>query len=122
MVHPLPTAPLSKDAFGAKFLRTFSFLLLCALSSCSLSGKAMTQPDFEQIQRGMTIEQVIAESGEPYTVTSSQDGKQRYTYIERIDTGPGRVSQNTYTLIVVNGQVVDKCSSNDASVLNFQYR
>lgn len=124
MARLLNTAPLSKDWYGAKGLKKalLALFTLLAVTSCSLSGSAMTVPDFDRIQKGTPISEVIAEAGEPFNITSPQEGIQQYRYIERIETGPGRTSQNMYILTVVNGQVVDKQRTTDASPLNLQYR
>ena len=124
MARLLNTAPLSKGWCGAKGLKK-ALLALCtllALASCSLSGRAMTAPDFDRIQKGAPISEVIAEAGEPFNISSPQEGMQQYRYIERIETGPGTISQNTYILTVVNGRVVDKQRTTDARPLNLQYR
>lgn len=96
--------------------------LLLALSSCGFSSRAMTGPDFDQIQRGAPIAAVLEEMGEPYNISSTAPGVLQYRYIERIETGPGLTSQNTYDLIVVDGQVVDKQRSNESRPINLQYR
>lgn len=82
----------------------------------------MTAPDFDRIQKGAPISEVIAEAGEPFNISSPQEGMQQYRYIERIETGPGTISQNTYILTVVNGRVVDKQRTTDARPLDLQYR
>ena len=118
------TARLSKVWCGARDLKTTFLLLpyLLALSSCGFSSSAMTGPDFDRIPRGASIATVVEEMGEPYNISSTAPGVLQHRYIERIETGPGQTSQNTYDLIVVDGQVIDKQRSNESKPINLQYR
>ena len=120
---PLNTARSLKDWYGAKALSLLLLVsCLLALPSCSLTNRSMTAPDFDRISIGASISEVVDEAGEPFNITSLQNGAQQYRYVERIETGPGLISQNTYVLTVVNGQVVDKQRLDESQSLNIQYR
>lgn len=92
------------------------------LSSCAFSSSTMTAPAYENISIGASIKEVKTQVGEPYRMTADQSGVQQYHYIERIETGPGVISQNTYVLTVVDGEVVNKQVSHDAQSLRVQVR
>jgi hypothetical protein len=79
----------------------------------------MTASTFECIPIGAPITEIEAQVGTPYS-TTSQKGIEQYRYIERIETGPGVVSQNTYVLIVKEGRVIDKRRANESQMLNVQ--
>ncbi len=99
----------------------FILLLSLSLAACSLSSSTMTAPAFERIPIGASITEVETQVGAPYSV-SSQSGMQHYRYIERIQTGPGIISQNTYILTVREGEVIDKQCSNESQSFNLQIR
>jgi hypothetical protein len=82
----------------------------------------MTASAFERIPIGAPITEVETQVGTPYSTTSLQKGMQQYRYIERIETGPAIISQNTYILIVKEGRVIDKRRANESQTLNLQIR
>ncbi len=108
--------------FSFKKMKSFALGCFIFLTSCRLCSPTMTAPAFEQIPIGSSILEVEAQVGSPYRVTTPKAGVQHYYYIERIQTTPNSISQNTYVLTVVDGQVVDKQSLNESSPFNFQIR
>lgn len=108
------------------FLSRFNSLLwvlpggLLFLSSCSLFSPNMTAKAYERIPIGSSVAEVEAQVGLPYRMTSPQAGVQQYYYLERIETGPGSLSQNTYVLTIVDGEVVNKQRLNEFNSLNLQ--
>ena len=80
---------------------------LCVLS-CDLSTAVMTKQTYESIQIGTSIEEVEELAGPPYDTSSGEDGKVYYRYLERIQTGPNQVCQETYLLTVTHGRVITK--------------
>lgn len=81
---------------------------LSLLMACG-SSKVMTREDFYTIDTGTSTQQVIDKYGEPYSITNKKDGSQEYLYIEKIpDADQDTAEQNNYILVVRNGQVVSK--------------
>lgn len=100
--------------------RLWLLLSLLSLSACALCCPTVTAPAFERIPIGASITEVETQIGPPYKVTTPQPGTQIYHYIERIETGPGVISQNTYLLTVIKGQIVDKQCASDSQALRLQ--
>lgn len=106
-----------------KFSFFFWLLLFCSiLSSCAFSSPTITAPVFESIPIGASISEVKTQIGKPYRITTGPNGVEYYQYIERLETGPGIITQNTYLFTVMNGQITDKQSANSARSLNLQIR
>lgn len=83
-------------------------LILCLfLVSCGVTC-AMTRPQYDCVMIGTPITEVMAISGEPYSVRSCGDGTEEYEYIERLSMNGELVYENHYFLTVANGEVVSK--------------
>jgi hypothetical protein len=72
------------------------------------SSKVMTRQDYYTIAVGISTQDVISKYGEPYSIKNKKDGTQEYLYIERIPAGTETAEQNNYILVVKNGQVISK--------------
>lgn len=88
------------------FLVSLAFSL-AVTTGCGGSA-VMTRPGFDQIEVGTPVETVVKEHGEPYSIKNTRDGNQEYRYIERVPVGDVTAEQNTYILVIKNGQVVSK--------------
>ncbi len=85
---------------------------LTFLAACG-NSKVMTREDYYTISTGTSTQEVINKYGEPYSITNKKDGTQEYLYIERIPAENATAEQNNYILIVKNGQVVSKRTSQE---------
>jgi len=122
MAHPLNIGQPLKDLFGTKALNFLFFVFLSFfLTACHLSSPTMTSMAFERIPLGASVIEVEEQAGTPYRIKSKGDVK-TYYYIERIQIGPNQNAQNTYTLVVKDGKVIDKGCSNESRSLNLQVR
>ncbi|MGR3973784.1 MAG: hypothetical protein QRY72_04375 [Candidatus Rhabdochlamydia sp.] len=90
------------------FLKHKGILTLFLLAvSCSHS-LLMTRGEFDQIELGSSVQTVITQYGQPYSIHSTQEGDEEYKYIERVMGVNEVVEENRYTLIVKNGVVISK--------------
>lgn len=80
---------------------------LLILSACA-SGALMTRNDFDNVELGTPIKQVVNQYGDPIVIRKQQDGTTIYRYIERYPIGDEIVEENKYDLVVKEGQVVSK--------------
>lgn len=94
--------------------------LIPLLLSCHLSTATMTNQTFNRIPVGSSVEVVEELAGPPYDIRTGENGKAYYRYLERIQTGPTQISQETYLLTVVNGKVVAKEQIRGGKLLNLQ--
>ena len=67
----------------------------------------MTQESYAAVQIGTSIDRVTQEMGEPYSITTKNDGEE-YSYIERITAGNRLLYENHYIFFVRQGVIVDK--------------
>ena len=81
---------------------TLLFLAACA------SGALMTRSDYDNIEIGTPISEIVQKYGDPLTLKNRKDGSQSYEYIERRQIGEQTVEENKYFIIVKNGKVVSK--------------
>lgn len=84
-----------------------------AISSVCGSSKVMTRENFYTIELGTPSQDVITHYGEPYSIKNKKDGTQEYLYIERIPAAETTAEQNNYIIVVKNGQVVSKRTSQE---------
>lgn len=68
----------------------------------------MTRNDFDNVELGTSIKQVVNQYGSPVCIRKQQDGTLIYRYIERYPVGNETVEENKYDLVVKDGQVVSK--------------
>jgi hypothetical protein len=80
----------------------------------------MTRQTYDKIAIGTSVEEVEELAGAPYDISSGEEGKAYYRYLERIQVGPNQVCQETYLLTVVNGRVVAKEKKGGSRFLNIQ--
>lgn len=90
------------------------------LLSCHLSTAMMTRRTFEQISIGTPVDTVEELAGSPYDIATGENGVSYYRYLERIQTGPNQICQETYLLTVVNGRVVAKEQKRGGKLLTLQ--
>ncbi len=80
---------------------------LCMLTACS-HGAIMTRNDFDNIETGTPVSEVVKQYGEPVRIRNYSDGSQGYEYIERLPIGEQTVVENNYFVVVKNGKVIGK--------------
>ena len=81
--------------------------VLLLLAACA-SGAVMTRNDFDNIQLGTPVTEVVKKYGDPIKVRTYKDGTQSYEYIERLPIGEQTVEENNYFLIIKDGKVAAK--------------
>ena len=86
----------------------FLFLTLLSLFGCFARSTMMSRETFDETYIGTPVSQVIAKSGEPYSVHKLGGGREEYEYIETIAVDNQLVAENHYFLTIANGQVVAK--------------
>lgn len=77
------------------------------LAACA-TGAIMTRNDFDNIELGTPVTEVVKQYGDPVKIRKYKDGTQSYEYIERLPIGEQTVVENKYFLIIKNGQVSAK--------------
>ena len=77
------------------------------LTACS-HGSVMTRNDFDNVQAGTAVNDIIQEYGQPVTIKDYCNGTEGYLYIERLPIGEQTVVENQYTIVVRNGKVIGK--------------
>jgi hypothetical protein len=82
-------------------------LALLLLAACA-TGAIMTRSDFDNIQIGTPVSEVVQKYGDPVKVKDNKNGTESYEYIERLPIGEQTVQENNYYLIVRDGKVVGK--------------
>lgn len=85
-------------------------ILLCG---CFAHSTVMTSEDFSTIQMGESIATVTKQVGEPYEITNATNGTKEYKYIERVAVGNRLLYENHYVLVVKDGYVVGKKTSQE---------
>ncbi len=68
----------------------------------------MTRPDFNGIELGTDIKEVVEQCGAPYRIQKKNDGSQEYEYVERVMMGEQVIQENRYFLTVKDGKVISK--------------
>ena len=91
-------------SFLSRGLFTSALLLLAACAT----GAIMTRSDFDNVQIGTPVSEVVQKYGDPIKVKDNKDGTQSYEYIERLPIGEQTVQENNYYIIVRDGKVVGK--------------
>ena len=92
----------------SRFLTVATLLYLGLLASCASRACAMTYPEYDSIQLGISIEEMTASLGEPFSIHSCEGGGEEYEYIERISQNAELAYENHYLIKVVDGRVVSK--------------
>jgi hypothetical protein len=82
-------------------------LALLLLAACA-TGAIMTRSDFDNIELGTPVAEIVQKYGDPVKVKNNNDGSQSYEYIERLPIGEQTVQENNYFIIIKNGKVVSK--------------
>lgn len=82
-------------------------LVLFHLAACA-SGAMMTRSDFDNIDVGTPVSEVVKKYGDPVQITDYNDGTQAYEYNEKLHIGEETVSENSYFFKIRNGTVVSK--------------
>lgn len=102
-------------------LKKIANISLCSFLLSACTYQLMNRPIYENIQIGMPVIEVEKIAGSPYEIKNTEQGVQYYHYIERIEIGPGTITQNNYILTISNGQVVDKSlNSNTPGSIQFK--
>lgn len=100
-------------------MRLLALISLITLNGCT--AHLMTQPTYERISIGTSVEEMQELAGNPYEIKNAGSGVQYYRYIERFEIAPGQVNQNNYILTVSNGLVIDKKVTSD-SPRSFEFK
>jgi len=85
---------------------------LFMLTACS-HGAIMTRNDFDNIQTGASVSEIVEQYGDPIRIVDYKDGSQGYEYIERLPIGEQTVVENNYFIVVKNGKVIGKRYNNE---------
>jgi hypothetical protein len=80
---------------------------LLIFTACA-SGAVMTRSDFDNIELGTPVSEVVKKYGDPVKIKNNKDGSQSYEYIERLPIGEQTVQENNYFIRIKNGKVVSK--------------
>jgi hypothetical protein len=80
---------------------------LVLLAACA-TGAIMTRSDFDNIELGTPVSEIVQKYGDPVKVKEYNDGSKSYEYIERLPIGEQTVQENNYFIIVKNGKVISK--------------
>ncbi len=95
-------------------------VMLMLAASCAMSP-VMSQQSFDTIAIGSSASQLKKMMGDPYEIERLDNGTEVYHYIERIDIGCNSTAQNTYSLVVSQGIVVDKkCAQSSPPLLQIR--
>jgi hypothetical protein len=89
------------------FKKVTSGLVLFLLAACA-SGSMMTRSDFDNIDLGTPVSEIVQRYGDPVTLTRCNDGSLSYEYNEKLHIGEEAVSENSYFFRIKNGTVVSK--------------
>ncbi len=79
---------------------------------CSSRSAMMTQDSFSSVQVGTSIQTIVQERGEPYSIRD-KNGMEEYTYIERVTNGNQLIYENHFILFVKDGLVVGKTTTQE---------
>jgi hypothetical protein len=109
------TSPLCDRRTPGLWRRPISHVIvLGALSSALLllaacaGGAIMTRSDFDNIEMGTPVTEVVQKYGSPVKIKDNKNGTMSYEYIERLPIGEQTVQENNYFLIIRDGKVVGK--------------
>jgi hypothetical protein len=80
---------------------------LILLAACA-SGAIMTRSDFDNIELGTPVSEIVQKYGDPVKVKDNKNGTMSYEYIERLPIGEQTVQENNYFIIIRDGRVVSK--------------
>jgi len=86
----------------------FAWISLFALTACASGNHVLTMDAFYDIPVGATREEVIAQVGEPYSITKKEDGSEEFVFIERMKAGARTLQERRYVIILKDGAVVSK--------------
>ena len=94
---------------GAKKIQMKKWILtLLIFAGCTTRGTMMNRDSFADINIGESIEEVVAQYGEPYSIRSRGGDCDIYEYIERVLMGSEVIQQRRYYIVVTKGKVVGK--------------
>jgi len=80
---------------------------LILLAACA-SGAIMTRSDFDNIDLGTPVSEIVQKYGDPVKIKDNKNGTMSYEYIERLPIGEQTVQENNYSIIIRDGRVVSK--------------
>ncbi len=80
---------------------------LLLLAACA-TGAIMTRSDFDNIELGTPVSEIVQKYGDPVKVKEYNDGTTSYEYVERLPIGEQTVQENNYFIIIKDGKVVSK--------------
>ena len=90
-------------------MRYFIFLsLIFLLTSCFSKQVLMTRGDYNQIEIGMSVQDIEKAYGCPYRICSKADNTETYEYIEKIRIGKEIIEQRRYYIVISGGKVIGK--------------
>jgi hypothetical protein len=101
----------------AKFIKRIlsplkiSLYSLAFLGPCGGKSLLMTQKDYEQIIIGTPSSIIVEKYGPPLQITTTEPDTEEYKYTERFMVKNQTIQQNFYIVVVQNGKVIAKKSS-----------
>ncbi len=68
----------------------------------------MTRNEFESIEIGTPVTEIVDKYGDPYVIRRCKNGIKIYEYIERIPIGGETIEENKYFLVIQDCEVIAK--------------
>ena len=91
-----------------KFYSMLAVMIVMMMASCTTTT-VITKEQFNDIDIGMTFDEVKQLVGEPYDIKRVEPSLVEYLYIERVERGTnGRAEQRHYIFDVRDGKVESK--------------
>lgn len=100
--------------------KIYLIFLLIAMSACNTP--VMTPQRFEEVQLGISIEELERHCGEPYEVKKMSSGFKEHTYIHRQVVGSGVADYQVYVIYSCQGRVVGKNKRHNPLEIDIHYR
>ena len=86
----------------------FYSIISIFLLGCASGNKVATSDHFHEVSVGMSVKELKAKMGKPYSVKNLGDGYVEYKYIERLMAANRVLEERYYLFIVKNGRVTSK--------------
>ncbi|MBB64243.1 MAG: hypothetical protein CMO81_04195 [Waddliaceae bacterium] len=95
-----------QNLYTRLFVTVLSIFLL---SACfSTSNRYMTQERYADIPLGAPVESLAKTVGEPFDITTLENGHKEYSYLERIQINRHMIEHREYILTISNNRVIQK--------------
>lgn len=93
-------------------MKNWVFIGTFLLAGCFSKSAMMTMQTFDGVQVGSSVDGVVQENGEPYSIKTRQ-GTEEYMYVEKVTSGNRLIYENHYTIFVKDGVVVGKTAKQE---------